>query len=124
MPYPRWLAQVNKRFFNPREVSKGQRPVVIHWGRSSGRMYQTPVDAYPTVEGYVLVVRYGTDSDWVRNALAADGARLRVEGEEVNLDTPRLVSQAEALGLLAPGGAEPAKDFFKAEHYLLMDRSE
>jgi deazaflavin-dependent oxidoreductase (nitroreductase family) len=122
MPYPRWLAKVNKRVFNPREVEKGDKPVVIHVGRSSGTVYQTPLDAYPTIGGYVLVVRYGPDSDWVRNTLASDGATLRVGTEEFQLDSPRLVSQDEAVSQLAPG-AEPAKDFFKAGHYLLLNRS-
>ena len=122
MPYPRWLANVNKRVFNPREVSKGERPVVVHVGRSSGTVYQTPLDAHPTKGGYVLVVRYGPGSDWVRNVLAAGGASLRVDGEEFRLDSPHLVSQDEAVTQLAPG-AQPAKDFFKAEHYLLLSRS-
>jgi hypothetical protein len=48
MPYPRWLAKVNKRIFNPREVRRGERPVVIHDGRSSATVYETPLDAHPT----------------------------------------------------------------------------
>jgi deazaflavin-dependent oxidoreductase (nitroreductase family) len=123
MPYPRWLAKVNKRVFNPREVRKGERPLVIHVGRSSGTVYQTPLDAHPTKDGYVLVVRYGPGSDWVRNILAADTATLRVDGEEHRLGSPRLVSQREAVDQLAPG-FEPDADFLKAEHYLLMDHSD
>jgi deazaflavin-dependent oxidoreductase (nitroreductase family) len=123
MPYPRWLAKVNKRVFNPREVRKGERPVVIHVGRSSGTVHHTPLDAHPTKDGYVLVVRYGPGSDWVRNILAADTAVLRVDGEEHRLDLPRLVSQQEAVDQLAPG-FEPDADFFKADHYLLMDHSD
>jgi hypothetical protein len=79
MPYPRWLAKINKHLFNPREIRKGKRPVVIHVGRSTGTVYQTPLDAHPAKRGYVLVVRYGPDSDWVRNILAAGTAILRVE---------------------------------------------
>ena len=66
MPYPRWLAHINKRIFNPGRVRKGEYPVVTHVGRSSGRSYQTPLDAYPTKTGYVLVARYGPESDWVK----------------------------------------------------------
>lgn len=123
MPYPRWLARVNKRVFNPKEVRKGKRPVVIHVGRSSGTVYQTPLDAHPTEGGHVLVVRYGPGSDWVRNILAAGTATLRVDGDERRLGSPRLVSQEEAVDQLIPG-FEPDADFFKAEHYLLMDHSD
>jgi deazaflavin-dependent oxidoreductase (nitroreductase family) len=122
MPYPRWLAKINKRVFNPREIKRGKRPVVIHVGRSSGSVFQTPLDAHPTRGGYVLVVRYGPGSDWVRNILAAGTATLRVEREEHRLDSPRLVSQQEAVDELAPG-FEPDADFYKAEHYLLMDHT-
>jgi hypothetical protein len=122
MPYPRWLAKVNKRIFNPREVRRGERPVVIHDGRSSATVYETPLDAHPTKGGFVLVVRYGPDSDWVRNILVSEGATLRVDGEEFDLDSPRLVSQDEAVSQLVQG-EPPGKDFFNTEHYLLLARS-
>lgn len=123
MPYPRWLAKVNKRVFNPREVRRGNRPVVMHVGRSSGTVYQTPLDAHPTKAGYVLVVRYGPGSDWVRNILAAGTATLSVDGEERRLDSPRLVAQQEAVDQLAPGFA-PDSDFFRAESYLLLNHAD
>ena len=119
MPYPRWLAKINKRVFNPGQIRKGKYPVVTHVGRTSGRTYQTPLDAFPTQTGYVLVARYGPDSDWVRNVLAAGSATLRVDGEDHPLDSPRLVSQEEALDALV--SAEPPADFIKAEDFLLMD---
>jgi hypothetical protein len=58
----------------------------------------------------------------VRNILGAGTAILRVDGEEQRLDSPRLVSQQEAVDQLVPG-FEPDSDFLKAEHYLLMDHS-
>ena len=120
MPYPRWLAKFNSRFFNPREVRKGERPVVVHVGRSFGTAYQTPLDAHPTKDGYVLVVRYGPDSDWVQNIQASGTATLRVDGREHRLVSPRLVSQQEAIDQL-DSSFEPDADFLRAEHYLLLD---
>lgn len=119
MPYPRWLAKVNKRVFNPGQVRKGKYPVVTHVGRTSGRSYQTPLDAFPTETGYVMVVRYGPNSDWVQNVLAAGTATLRMDGEEYQLVSPRLVSQDEALDALLAD--EPPDDFTRAEDFLLMD---
>jgi deazaflavin-dependent oxidoreductase (nitroreductase family) len=121
MPYPRWLAKINKRVFNPWQVRKGGYPVVTHVGRTSGRSYQTPLDAYPTRTGYVLVARYGPESDWVRNILAAGAATLRIGGEERALDSPRLVSLAEALDVLVSD--EVPADFTKADDFLLMDHA-
>ena len=122
MPYPTWLARINKRVFNPREIRRGKSPIVIHVGRSSGTLYQTPLDAHPTKRGYVLVVRYGPGSDWVRNILEAGTATLRVDGGEHRLESPRLVSQQEAVDGFVTG-FDPGPSFFKAEHYLLMDHS-
>lgn len=119
MPYPRWLAKINKRMFNPSQIRKGNYPVVTHVGRTSGRAYETPLDAYPTNTGYVLVARYGPESDWVRNILAAGTATLRVDGQEHALDSPRLISQKEALDELAT--ADPPADFTRAEDFLSMD---
>ena len=119
MPYPRWLAKINKRTFNPRAIREGEYPVATHVGRTSGQSYQTPLDAFPTKTGYVLVARYGPKSDWVRNILAAQTATLRIDGGEHGLDSPRLVSQEEALNALVSD--EPPADFTKAEDFVLMD---
>ena len=122
MPYPRWLARINRALFNPRQVKAGKYPVVTHVGRSSGSVYRTPLDAHPIQGGYVLVVRYGPESDWVRNILASGSATVRVDGEKYRLTAPRLVSQDEAVDRFAPG-FDPGGDFYKAEHYLLMDHA-
>lgn len=119
MPYPRWLAQINKRLFNSRAIRKGDYPVVSHVGRASGKRYETPLDAFPTTSGYVLVCRYGPESDWVRNVMEAEAATLRVDGVEISLASPRLVALDEALVALTAD--EPPPDFTKAEHFLLMD---
>ncbi|MCP3988420.1 MAG: nitroreductase family deazaflavin-dependent oxidoreductase [Actinomycetia bacterium] len=119
MPYPRWLAKINKRVINPRQIRKGTYPVVTHVGRTSGLSYRTPLDAFPTETGYVLVARYGPESDWVQNILAAGTATLRINDEEHELNTPRLVSRDQALSVL--GAEEPPADFTKAEDFVLMD---
>ena len=119
MPYPRWLAYINKRIINPGQIRKGKYPVVTHAGRSSGRPYQTPLDAYPTKTGYVLVARYGPESDWVRNILAAETATLRIGGEDHQLKSPKLVGLDEAIDALLKD--EPPADFTKAENFVLMD---
>ena len=120
MPYPRWLAKINKRLFNPREVRRGKYPVVTHVGRRSGKTYQTPLDAFPTKTGYVLVARYGLESDWIQNIVSAGETSLRVDGQEHALTSPRLVTQEQALNALVSDS--PPADFTKAENYVLMDR--
>ena len=88
MPLPRWLAQVNKRVFNPREIRRGVRPVLTHVGRSSGRIYRTPLDAHRLPDGCLFIPMYGPRTGWVQNLLAAGTARLSTGGEEKQL-SPR-----------------------------------
>lgn len=107
MHLPRWLAQINKRVFNPREIRRGERPVLIHLGRSSGKTYRTPLDAHPLPDGYLFVPRYGPRTDWVRNVLVAGAARLAIDGEEIELERPRLVRKAE-IGPLLPTTKSPS----------------
>jgi deazaflavin-dependent oxidoreductase (nitroreductase family) len=95
MPLPRWLAQINKRVFNPMEVRRGVRPVLIHAGRSSGKTYRTPLDAHPLPDGYLFIPLYGPRTDWVNNVLAAQAARLWIDGHEIELQSPRLVKKRD-----------------------------
>jgi deazaflavin-dependent oxidoreductase (nitroreductase family) len=107
MPMPRWLAKVNRRVFNPIEIRRGARPVLIHVGRSSGATYQTPLDAHRVADGYVFIPNYGPRSDWVRNILAAGAARLRTGGEEFELTSPRMVRKADVWSTLPAGTKTP-----------------
>ena len=95
MPLPRWLAHINKRVFNPMEVRRGARPVLIHTGRSSGKTYRTPLDTHPLPDGYLFIPLYGPRTDWVKNVLAAQAARLCVDGHEIELQSPRLVKKKD-----------------------------
>jgi deazaflavin-dependent oxidoreductase (nitroreductase family) len=95
MPLPRWLAKINKRVFNPMEVRRGARPVLIHTGRSSGKTYRTPLDAHRLPDGYLFIPLYGPRTDWVRNVLAAQAARLSIDGREIELQFPRLVKKKD-----------------------------
>jgi deazaflavin-dependent oxidoreductase (nitroreductase family) len=120
MPMPRWWAHMNKWMFNPRELKKGVRPVLVHVGRTSGREYLTPLEPTPIDGGYLFVPVYGVESDWVRNVLAAGSARLRTGGTEVVVTNPRLIDAEAAFALLPEGTARPPK-WLKLEQYLLTD---
>jgi deazaflavin-dependent oxidoreductase (nitroreductase family) len=82
--FPRWLVPVNRHAVNPlTRVMAGRLPwfgVVRHVGRRSGRLYRTPVNAFPAAGGYVVAVSYGRGSGWVRNVLAAGGCVLEAGG--------------------------------------------
>ena len=94
MPIPRIVRQWNRAGLN--RVTKHVAPwapgfgVVIHRGRRSGLLYQTPVSVFPAEDGYVFALTHGPDTDWVKNVLAAGGCELRTRGRAVRLTSPRL----------------------------------
>jgi deazaflavin-dependent oxidoreductase (nitroreductase family) len=123
VPMPRWWTHINKRVFNPVELRRGVRPVLTHVGRSSGATYRTPLDAHPVEGGYVFILVYGSRSDWVRNALAAGSARLRIDGQDLELTAPRLISEAEAWAAIGDGVKRPP-GVLNITEYLRMDLAE
>ncbi|SDJ12866.1 deazaflavin-dependent oxidoreductase, nitroreductase family [Lentzea albidocapillata subsp. violacea] len=120
MPMPRWWGHINKRLFNPRAVKSGKWAVLTHVGRSSGMPYRTPMEAHPVEGGYLVVLVYGSRSDWVRNVLAAGRAKLTINGEEVEVTAPRVVSEAEAFEALAVDVKRPPKAL-RITEFLRMD---
>ncbi|MET8382706.1 nitroreductase family deazaflavin-dependent oxidoreductase [Streptosporangium canum] len=120
MPMPKWWGHVNKRVFNPRAIASGTWPVLTHVGRVSGTTYRTPLDAHPVDGGYLFVLVYGSRSDWVRNILASGGARLRVDGREVELAAPRLVGKDEAFQALSDEVTRPPR-LLRITEFLRMD---
>jgi deazaflavin-dependent oxidoreductase (nitroreductase family) len=103
MPIPRIVGRWNKAGLN--RVTRHIAPwapglgVVVHRGRRSGREYQTPVNVFPSAEGYVLALTYGPETDWVKNVLAAGGCELRTGGRTVQLTSPRLYHDESRRGI-------------------------
>ena len=120
MPMPLWWGHVNKRLLNKRELKTGKRPALTHVGRSSGKTYQTPLDAHHVEDGYIFILVYGSGSDWVQNVMAAGSASLRVDGKEVDLVSPRLVTKDVAWQQL-PEGTKAPPSLLKVNEYLQMD---
>ena len=94
--------------------------MLAHVGRSSGTTYHTPLDAHKVDDGYIFIINYGSRSDWVRNILAAGTATLRVEGDEVTLVSPRVITKDVASQQL-PATTKWPSDFMKVTEYLQMD---
>jgi deazaflavin-dependent oxidoreductase (nitroreductase family) len=69
-------------------------------GRKSGRRYHTPVLAFPTDEGFVTPLPYGTDTDWCLNWVEAGEGVVEARGHKTAVANPRIVSADEALPLM------------------------
>jgi deazaflavin-dependent oxidoreductase (nitroreductase family) len=110
----RWLAHFHKWVSNPvlrlwaTRVPK--MAVIEHRGRSSGKEYQTPVMAFVEDGEIVVVLNYGTRSDWVRNVEAAGSAAVLHRGKRFRLTHPRVipVDSTRLAGALAAGRTRSA----------------
>jgi deazaflavin-dependent oxidoreductase (nitroreductase family) len=63
--------------------------VLHHRGRLSGRVYETPVQAYRTPDGFVVGLAYNPDAAWAQNILAAGGGELTRGGKRYAITAPR-----------------------------------
>ena len=93
--------------------------VVVHRGRTSGREYRTPIWAFHREGRFVVALTYGSDTDWVRNVLAAGGCSLIRLGTERALDHPRLVGARSGRGLVPALVTVPLRAFGVHEFLLL-----
>ena len=101
--------RVRRRFFailnrtvNPvamRVARSGHGPfsVVRHVGRLSGRTYETPLIVAAVADGFIAELTYGPNVSWYRNAVAAGGCVLIVNGVEHRIDAITPYSTEEGL---------------------------
>jgi deazaflavin-dependent oxidoreductase (nitroreductase family) len=68
--------------------------VIHHQGRTSGRLYATPVAARRSGNGFVISLAFGAQVDWYRNLVAASGGVIRWRGREYAVGAPERVDAA------------------------------
>lgn len=106
MRVPRAVAQFNRRVTNP--VARSLTPwlpclgTLEHTGRKSGRHYRTPLLVFKTRDGFVILIGYGPETDWLKNVLAGGPTVLYKRGNAIALGSPRIVSKVEAAPLVKP----------------------
>lgn len=125
MPLPRSLARFNKRATNHvTRLVAGRLPgfaIVEHRGRTSGREYRTPVNAFRRAGGFELALTYGRDADWIANVDAAGNARLEYRGRTYAVDSPRIVDIEEAHAI--PGWVRAILDRLHVDSVLVLDET-
>ncbi|NNF64290.1 MAG: nitroreductase family deazaflavin-dependent oxidoreductase [Acidimicrobiia bacterium] len=124
MPFPRWLAKVNKRFTNRYLLELADQPpfaALHHRGRNSGEIYRIPLNAFPCDGGFVFALTYGSHSDWVQNVLAAGGAELEYDGQRLVLTDPHLVSRDQVQRCLPATTVVPL-GLLRVREFLTMRR--
>lgn len=101
----------------------GIASIVRHVGRTSGRPYETPVQAVPTAEGFVIALPYGPNTDWLKNVLVRGSATIVHEGDTYLVDRPEIVPTSVAAPLFAPKDQRTHR-LFRVEQCLLLRRVE
>ena len=91
----RWLAKINIAFTNRiTSLFAGWFPgfgILTHVGRKSGKIYRTPVNVFRASNGFIIALTYSSQSEWVKNVLAAGGCELKTRGKEYQLSAPKVV---------------------------------
>lgn len=71
--------------------------LLTHVGRRSGYTYETSLGAHPCLDGFLLPLGYGTQTDWYRNLMAAGTGTLAWKGRVYQLERPELISGPDAM---------------------------
>ncbi len=91
--------------------------ILTHEGRSTGRVYRTPINVFRRDGGYVFLLTYGSDVQWVKNVLAAGRCSLRTRGRDMVLVDPELIDDPERsivpLVVRSVGGVIRARRFLR-----------
>jgi deazaflavin-dependent oxidoreductase (nitroreductase family) len=91
----RWLAKINIAVTNRiTSLFAGWLPgfgILTHVGRKSSKAYRTPVNVFRAPNGFVIALTYSSQSEWVKNVLAAGGCELKTVGREYRVAAPRVV---------------------------------
>jgi deazaflavin-dependent oxidoreductase (nitroreductase family) len=91
----RWLAKINIAFTNRvTSLFAGWLPgfgILTHLGRKSGKVYRTPINVFRASNGFIIALTYSSQSEWVKNVLAAGGCELRTLGKRYQLSAPNVV---------------------------------
>ena len=66
--------------------------LLTYIGRSTGLTYRLPINVFRRDERYIFVLTYGSESQWVKNVVAAKGCEIRVGGHDVHLVDPEVIT--------------------------------
>jgi len=92
------LTRVFNRFVLPLAGTRAMPlyGVLEHRGRRSGKTFRTPVVVRPTVDGFIVPMPWGEQTDWCRNVRAAGECVVRWKGRDYSLVQPEVIDSAAA----------------------------
>jgi len=76
--------------------------VVRHRGRRTGRPYAVPVAIRVSSGSFIIPLPYGSETQWLRNVVAANGCSIRWRGADHIATAPRVIGIEDAAGAFHP----------------------
>jgi deazaflavin-dependent oxidoreductase (nitroreductase family) len=100
----RWLARAVEPVASHRAGSRWFPlwAILRHTGRTSGKVYATPVVGLRTPDGFLIPLPFGDATQWARNLFAAGGGSIRFAGREYRINQPQIVDH-DLAKLYLPG---------------------
>ena len=124
MPWPRAVGRAQS-VINPVALKLAGRLGSLvdlqHVGRRSGATRHTPVRAFRRGDRVVVGANFGHQADWVKNVQAAGHAHMRMRGEALDLDNPRLVDVVDAAPLLPSWFRIALRYIVRTEYCVVFD---
>ena len=122
------VRRFNRAWGNPYQMKTAGTPgayasVIRHVGRTTGRSYGTPVVPFPTDDGFVIALPYGSGTDWLKNVMASGSATIVHEGNPYRVGRPELVPLAVAAPYM-PAKEQRSLRRFAIDQCLLVRRVE
>jgi deazaflavin-dependent oxidoreductase (nitroreductase family) len=84
------------------QSSRGPFALLRHVGRRSGKRYEIPIMVWRMKDGFMIVLTYGPNTDWLRNLQAADQGSLRWHKREYVFKRPEFIDAKTARQALPP----------------------
>lgn len=90
------LFAISRRWLNPWQLRRAGRPgayasIIRHRGRHTGRPHETPVGVVAMDDDFLVMLPYGSGTQWLRNVLAVGQATLVTEGRTVRVERPEII---------------------------------
>jgi deazaflavin-dependent oxidoreductase (nitroreductase family) len=120
----RWLRFIGRRL-NPLTLAAARRgrgpfTIIRHRGRSSGKVYETPIMVAGHGDDFVAELTYGPKVQWYRNVRAAGGRCQLVRGDRVwQISAVEPFETASGLRAYGPPRAWVLR-LLRREHFLLL----
>lgn len=94
-----------KNFVNPimrnfAHSSYGPFALLRHVGRKSGKKYEIPMMVWPVEGGFIIVLTYGPNVDWLHNLQAAGQGSLHWHKKDYVFKKPEFIDARTALAAL------------------------